>query len=732
MECKRIFKNRNVILLYVLVLVIAVGIYIYQQVNSILAERAMFEREKEIAEEDGLLPYEVTQAQYAASYQEYLENMLVQNDDLASISIFQKTDSYSYRNLQKTKADFNGLVEVKAEEGNFRALETVVGFEIADYVIFLCGVMIVWAFFDDEKKGLWCVNYATPGGRIKLAMRRSGVLIVGNCIFTMVLYFLLFASAFMLYGGMGDIGCSVQSSPMFQNCTLQVSVLGYIFLFVLLYVAMASAISLFVWMVLLWCRNHLLSMALLIVILAGEGILSNVLPEQSVLAVLKYENLFRLIHPGDILYVYRNYNLFSYPINCFHAFLYLVFVTVVVGAGMSLWITSHRRPVASAGKAETIIAGWLKKLQEVYHGVLSHLSVLGMELYKVLVMQKGVLFLIVWIYLLVSQIDTSSVFYLGTGVVLKDIYSEYSGPDDGRLKVYIKEQEDVLLQAKTQYEETVAAYEAGSISREELENASLYYSSFSTLESSIDSVNAQLSYMERVREERDIDAWFLSDKGYRILWNRDGLYSGQGYGNQERRGLLAVIVLILLLSTVFSYDRTCGMEKMLRATPYGREKLFFTKIRLAFLCCFFICVVTYGLELYEVQQLYPVSCFGAPVQSIEFMERFPIVMSIGTFLLLVELIHLIVLFAIAMVVYVCSACLKGPRGMIVALIVLVFPAALQMLGFDWCQYISAVQPLVYVEALQEHGFVYSVSSVFVMLIIGAICYQLVKKRWCRN
>lgn len=731
MECKRIFKNRKVILLYAAFLAITIVTYIYQQVNVISAERVMLENE-EVAEEDRLLSYKEAQAQYAASYQEYLEKILVQNDDLSGISIFQKADSYSSRNLEKTKADYEGLAGLKAEEGNFRALETVVGFEIADYAVFLFGFILVWTFFDDEKKGLWCVNYATPGGRMKLAMERIGVLLAGNCIFQTVLYFLLFGSAFLLHGGIEDIGSSVQSSPLFQNCTLRVSVSEYIFLFVLLHVAMSFGMSLFVWMVLLWWRNHLFSMAILFVILAGEGVLSNVLSEQSVLVVLKYENLFRLIHPGDLLYNYCNYNLFSYPINCFRAFLYLMLVTIVSGAVMSVWITSRRRPLASAGKIELIIEGWLKRIKEFYHRGLSQLSVLGMELYKILVMQRGVLFLIVWVYLLVGQIDTNSVFYLGTGAVLKDIYSEYSGPDDGRLKAYIKEQENVLQQEQAQYEDAVAAYEAGSISREEMEKVSMHYSSFSTLESAVDSVNMQIAYMERVGEERGIDVWFLSNKGYRILWTGDGLYIGQGYGDQEQRGLLAVIVLTLLLSTVFSYDRTCGMEKMLRATPYGREKLFHTKIRMAFLCCLVICLVTYGLEWYEVQRLYPVSCLGAPVQSLDFMEHFPLVISIGTFMLLVEMIHLIVLFAVAMVIYLCTIYLKDAKGMVAALIILVFPAALQMLGFDWCQYVSVIQPLVYVEALQEHGFVYSVISVLVMSGIGVICYQLVKKRWCQN
>lgn len=153
---------------------------------------------------------------------------------------------------------------------------------------------------------------------------------------------------------------------------------------------------------------------------------------------------------------------------------------------------------------------------------------------------------------------------------------------------------------------------------------------------------------------------------------------------------------------------------------------------MAFLCCLVICLTTYGLELYEVQRLYPVNCLEAPIQSLDFMEDFPFPISIGTFLVSVEMIHLVVLFAIGMVVCACSVYWKDAKGTIAALVIFIFPAALQMSGIGWCEYISVLQPLVYIEALQEHGFIYSAGIVLVMLGIGAVCYQMVKKRWCRT
>ena len=194
----------------------------------------------------------------------------------------------------------------------------------------------------------------------------------------------------------------------------------------------------------------------------------------------------------------------------------------------------------------------------------------------------------------------------------------------------------------------------------------------------------------------------------------------------------AVIISVLLLCMVFSYDKSCNMLPLIHATPYGRHKLFYTKIAMSGILSVIICCVTYGIELYEVQNLYPLSCFEAPIQSLRCMEKFPLKISVGAFMAVVEAVHCIMLWSVMMVVYTLSTYMKSIKGMMISLIVLVVPEVLKMLGLTWCRYISVVQPVVYVEILQEQGFIWSIVSIAVMLVLGIVCLNLTRIRWCQD
>lgn len=389
-----------------------------------------------------------------------------------------------------------------------------------------------------------------------------------------------------------------------------------------------------------------------------------------------------------------------------------------------------RKPVASASKAEIIFIHAVKKLKGCWHRLISGLNVCGLELYKILITQKGILLCVVWLYLHISMMDTNSVFFMGSGAMMQEVYQEYSGPDDGRLRTYITENEEVLAQADIEYKAALAAYEQGQIDEQQMYGADMKYVSYSMLRQCVGSVKNRLAYMERMKEQRGIDVWFLQDKGYKIILTGDGFYEGAGYGSQETRALLAVLLTVFLLCTVFSYDRSCGMNALMRATPYGRKRLFGIKTGVAALLCLFICAATYGMEWYEVQSVYPLTCLNAPVQSLMFMEEFPLNISIGVFLALVQIIHFVMLFSVGMMVYAFSAYLSMTYGLAAALGVLAVPAVLKMLGMQWCGFLAVTEPVIYVEALQEYGFGYSTLIVTVELIIGIGCCFAVRHKQC--
>lgn len=722
MEFKGIFTNRRVLIIFIILVVGAVGIYMYRNQPKDYEEQGVMAVPQ--------VSYESAQAEHVDTYSEYLNKIIKQSDSLSGISIFQNTDSYSFKNVQKTRESYEALCGISLTKGNYEGIESIISFSVVEYLIFIFGFVLVWHFFEDEKKGLKGISYAAPKGRIHLTLRRAGVLFVGNALFVAVIYIALFVCSIIVYGMPGDLTANVQSMVIFRNCTFKISVLGYVGLNIIFHIVKALVLSLMVWMILLIFRNQIIATAVLVIILSVEGVLYHVLSVQSNLVMLKYINLFQLVQPGDILYKYRNFKLGETPVNCFSTFCLLMIAVGVISLIVCCCIANNRRTVVVPGRIVIAFTRILNKIQKILHIAISHLPVIGMEFYKILISQKGVVIIALWLYLLISQLDTNNVFLMGSASAMKEIYEEYSGEDDGRLREYLSGQEAVLEQAYAEYDAICDSYEAGEISEEEYEMAGFNLLNYRGIEIKVEEIQDKLAYIDIIKKERGIDVWFVDEKAYSVLWTENGLYADSDYKKQEFVAIAGVLLLILLLSYVFSYDSSCGMEMLIRSTPKGRQKLFNVKIMMAGVICICLCLITYGLELYEVSQIFSINCLNAPVQSLSFMKDFPLRISIFAFLIMVECVHLVVMFAIAMIVYAMSIWLKGIKAVMLSLVVLAAPAGLKNLGFNWCEYVSVVQPLVYIEPLQEHGFIYSVAAVGVVVLLGAVSYIYTRKRWC--
>lgn len=702
MELKRIAKDHRIRLLFLLLLLVAVGVFFYQQSEK--AEEAKEEAQLwegiygEAAETSS---YEELQAEYVDNFEEWIASILEQGSQLSGISIFQNVDSYSYRNLNRTKRDYANLSDIALEYGNYEALEKVLTFTFPDYLIFLWGFFLVWMFFEDEKKGLKQVFHATPGGRKSLARSRIGALAAGNALFVIPCELCLLAAGILFYGGIGNLFCSAQSVMLLSNFVFRMNILEFFIAYVLIRCLLAFSVSLFTWMILSLFRSRIPGVCLLVILMGTEGIACNTISELSPLVVLKYANLFRLIQPGDILYTYRNYNFNEYPFNGFETLFFVMIAAGVAGAAVSARIMVKRRPLYTPGRVESALMKVANRVRTRYHRILSGIPVFLTECYKVLIVHKGIWVGVIWLYLLVSQMDLTSVSYMGTSAVLKEAYDECTGSDMEELRNYIEDLEEQIAQ---------------------MPEPGIYRNAADTL-------TARLEYMERMNGE-GIEVWFLNEKPYKILWTGNGLYTGQGYGDHQKRALYDVILLVFLISGVFSYDQFCGMEGTLRCTRNGRNRLFSCKIRLIFLISVVACGISYGLELYETNRIYSITALTAPIQSLTFMENFPLQISIGAFMALLLLTRLLMLFAVGLVIAFISSRVGGIKGMVCALIVTSAMEVLHMLGFSWCGYLSLVSPIIFIEALGEHGTGYALGIVAITALIGVFCHRRLKIYWC--
>lgn len=519
--------------------------------------------------------------------------------------------------------------------GNYEAVEKVLSYDMTGCFIFLFAFLLIRSLLQEEKPGLKKIYFITPGGRGRQAVRQLLVCALYVTVFAILSFLMLLAVSVGIYGKTGSLGNSAQSMIMLEKCTLPVSVGEYLLLYVAVNVLLALAAALFAWLWMELFRTRLLGILAVLLIGGIEAVFYFRLSDTSGVVCLKYINVFRFIRPGDILYEYRNFNLGGTPVNCLTAILVLAVGVIVLSAGGIILIREKRRPIAQAGRVERMLAAFFHRMEEGCHRGLCKLSLGGYELYKMLLVNKGLIFVLLWLFLLLARLDLAQVNFIGTRAYLNEIYREYEGVDDDRLRAWMAEKQAELEQVTQEYETKVAEYAAGSISDAEFDSAAQRYSSYSTVIAAVGQLEEQLAYVDRLKEKRDIDVWIVNERPYRLLWTENGLWVGSGYEEQEFIAIANLLLIIFLMSSVFSYDKSCGMYGVIRCTKGGRISLFRKKTGISALVCVLVSGVSYGLRLWEVCRNDPLHCLNAPVQSLRFLEDFPLSVSIGGFLCIV-------------------------------------------------------------------------------------------------
>ena len=776
MELKRIFGNKKFAGITLFLLIAVVGLYLFQEYRSAvrggysLKEEICYRnelteqiKEKSFAEaldvlsikkllveneaqsllllgkynyqlayQDKVLQEEIVQLEHLNTYKAYLENITQQSGVLSEVSIFQHTDSLALENIEKTKQAYQALEDNQVVYGDYKAFSSVLEYDEMHYLIVVFIMVLVWNFFEEEKKGLRGIIYAAPKGRAMLALRRIGILGMAAGMFVALSYLLVFLASFWLYGGAENLHNSIQSIASMRECVLPLSILEYFVYSVGFHILASFSLALFIWMILTAFQSRICSILVAVMIFGTEFFMYQMITAQSPIAVLKYVNLYNFILPDKMLQGYCNFEVLGILVNREKLFLIAVLLLGCISAASCVVISCKRKTISETGKIQAKLEVFGKKVRRMYHKQLSKLSVFGLEAYKIIAAQKGWLILAIWLVVLVSDIENRQLLYVGNGSYMQEVYAVYSGTDDGRLEKYVAQQTEFFEALDAEYEKVAEKYENGEATKEELADMDYKVLAFSAKRSGLDDMTNQLSYIQNLKHEKGIDAWFLDNKGYKVLWTGDGIYDGAGYGEQHKSALLSITVLIFLLGFLFSYDRLCGMDKLLLATALGREKLFHIKMRLTAVLCLLVCMITYGIRVYEVNQTYTLSCMSAPVQSLYFMEDFPIRISIGTFMGFLFIMHFAALFSISMIVCVISLQVDGYRGILLSLFLLVVPSVMYMSGIKWCEKIAAIQPVMYVEALQEHGFAYSCIMIIITCLFGVLGYMYTKRKWCRK
>lgn len=633
--------------------------------------------------------------EYLAGYGNYLENVQAQAELQSQTSLFGKEGSFSRRNLARTAEDFRSLLGVEVTFGNGRGVERWLDYELGDYFHLIAVIVIVLAFLEERKKGLWPTVRTTRGGRLRLGVTRIGILLAGSVIATALFTALPFVLSMALHGGWGDLSRSLQSVERFRVCPIRITVAEWLARFFGVKVLSGVLIGLLLWCVLGAIANPQFSVAALGATLAVEYGLYAFLPVQSALNGLKYFNLFAYVHTASLYTVYLNVDLFGFPVGNRTLALWGIAGFGLLFAFWALYTQSRRRPEGN----RDVLGRIARPVDRALDAVRSRLILSGWEGYKALIFQYGVLLLAL------AALATGGLNYL---------YAADPGVDP-MYAAYLADMEGPITEATDDY--IVRARESAA---NDSENAG-------DLLSALDRVERRVDALRRRAEEGGYAPWVVGDYAYEIC------YGSQSRDTQRSNAAVAVTLTALLAAPLWAFERQSGVTPMLRSTPRGRRRLFRRKTGMAALLSAFVWGCVYVREMLCVARYDHITTLAAPVRNLDALASFPAAVTFGQYLAVLYLLRLVMLIGVGEAALAAGLFCPNVRvSYVIAAALLGLPALLTALGIGLFQWVSPLVPVASAELMWNMGSGNAAWLlpwlVWLAVAAGALC--LARRMWC--
>ena len=678
-------------------------------------------KESEYIAKEVILSEISSQIEHIIDYPDYLNSINLKSEQMNEISIFSDSSSDSNANIKKTASDYANLKYVNLELGNDKTVTSVVSFELIHYLIFLLNLTIVIAFIQERKSGLWSIIHSTKKGRFILAFERIGILTAGVVLSTVIMYIVLFAASFILYGGT-EVFRSIQSISEFKNFVFPMSVLEFIIFYVFVNILSQLVLILFVYLIITLVREINIAVGIIGIILVSEYVLYRVLPIQSNFSVLKCINLFCFFNPTTEIMQYHNLNLFGIVINRFWMMFYSLIVLTLIFGFLTILISACKYPESNENRITIVFNRLHTKLSSYYWRVVENFSTLGYELYKLLIIKKGWIVLTAFVFILFNSVNTTEVHINEADSIVDEFYDKYSGKLSDDALEYTSNLKNQIDEADAELAQAYMDYKEGKISQDSYDYHTLKSEAFDGKREALSIIQSRISYAE----EQGENGWLVNPNGYSELLSTDG------FQRQQNFALLSIFCITIILSSVFAFEKQSMVYPVLMSTSKGRNSLFRKKMLSAIIITMAIWICTGFVELITVGIRYPLNDLSAPINSLEFMNEIPVNLSIIEFIIGLYIFRLILMMSVSGVVCFFSTFGKYEVSLLISTILLIVPSLIYLVGVEFVGYISVVPPLSAMKMLLTSNTTTLVFQFVVITACGIISIMLAKRKWCNE
>ena len=705
MEWKKIIYNRKI--LYVILAIFLLQLFIFVYTGN----------------EAGSTIIPELQQEYVESYHDNIEKVIDRAEIMGNISIFAEADSFTNRNLERTAKDYKNLLNVRPVIFDYNFLEKFFSSTLLNWSMILCGILIAFSLIEENRSGLRGLIFSTRNGRGRLITEKMLTLFVLDGLLVLIGYGLTLCTSVVAFGGnlIECLGYPIQSVEMFKNLTIDVNIGGFLLIYLAYRWVVLFMVTLIVWMIMNCADNLIVSIGIVSAFVIVEYLLFKFIKSTHPLNVLRYCNIWYQVNGSVFFTEYRNLNIASYPINKSLVIGIWVGCMVLICIAVNMIVGINRYPCKSSkGILRKILLPIEKQISRLIGFIQEKLALTGAEFYKVLIMQKGILLIIILTVVFINRTDFTQVQRSAVQNMHYEFMDLHEGRPDEASAQYIQALDDELEQLEEEYSEAYKQYEAGLLTKDQWLGVSIRYTMFESDRIFQKMLHEQTNYIEQLEKERGIKAWYVNPYCYNhLLSEADAL-----------QNVLLVIGVALLCSGIFAYENKCGMTSLMHQTTKGRKGVFVRKLVVACVMTMMLYAVTLVLTISSTIKVFGMSGLGAPVQSLSKLSFIPFKISIAEFFVILYVLKGIILLVVAFFIFTFSAYV-GQKASIMLTLILAVPSFLALAGLKIFRYISIIDLLSIVPFLMEVRNIIPIMAVSLFLvIIGAVSVRLSYKKWC--
>ena len=593
--------------------------YVERYYNG-LTEESNFEFTDSYEKEKTLLKEVLNELKIVCGYNEFLHKTQVEGENISDISIFNSSsgNNYSNKNIEKTVKDYSELQGIEPNFQSGKWIEVATEFYITDILIILMVCLIIYiSIFYEKEKNLHAVIRVSKYGKLHTAICKLMAFQLSCIIITVIFYGGNLVYSFVNLS-IPNLSYTIQSIAIFSTTTLKISISIYLLIFLISKAIVFIIIgNIMLLIAIMSCYIFIPYISIGFIMVASYTMWKVIIPT-SKYAIFKYLNLVGLLDINKVFGEYLNINILNAPINLYK--LWLIFVIAFLALINIAIVIAYCRIKKISVRS---IDFKRKKFSP-------HTSLFKHELYKILIMKKGILIIVLFI-MATAYLYTNNSYYISGGELK---YNQYMKKLEGKLT---SEKEEFLYKEKEKFENAEKKVEEIDKS---LRDKEITMMQANALKEEYNKILSNYNTFQKVWEKYEFikkheGSEFVYDSAYKMLFNyNDNIF--------KIAAILYFTVIIFVLSVVFPMEYSNSQYRILNTTLLGKKNIEKMKIVISSVLAIIIMGISIGVRYIYISRYYEfsnisakaISVFGADFWGAQMPIYLVLIIAIGVLLLL--------------------------------------------------------------------------------------------------